>query len=152
MDGDIEKLAATMREADKREIAAVSGRSPVEVLQEGLDISTEVWTATLNDRVLCMFGVVGERTEFIGARVGVAWLLTSELVDKAPKLFWKACQVELKNLLERWDVLYNAIDARHEKALRWATRLGFQFEPPQQGGVLGLSFVPFVVSREIFDV
>jgi hypothetical protein len=141
-----------MREDDRNEIAATSGREPVDVLLDGIASSVECYTAILDNEVFCMFGVVDTGSGFLCPRVGVAWLLTSTLVDSNKILFWKACRECLSWLFDRWDVLINAIDCRHKTALRWAARLGFELGDPVAFGVLGLPFRQFRVTRESLNV
>lgn len=147
-------LAGTMRAADRREVEATSGRPVFDVLVEGLTLSSEAYTAVVDeDVVLCMWGVVPANDPgVLGPRIGWGWLLTSETVDVYPKAFWQACKAEIRRLLETWDGIYNAIDCRHTKALRWASFLGFVLEDPEPMGCLGLPFRRFSVSKEDLNV
>jgi hypothetical protein len=150
--GDALELAVTMREDDLREIEATSGRRAYEVLLEGLQISTECWTALYSGRVVAMWGVVDRSNGVLVGRCGDAWMLTSRTVDRIPKMFWRACKLELAVLLHRWDVLRNAIDCRYHRAIRWGKRLGFEFGEPVPMGKLGLPFLPFSVTKESLNV
>jgi hypothetical protein len=145
---DMQELARSMRAADAEECRASGGYEPLEALLVSTAKSAECWTAYIGDRVLCMWGVVQYGESIMGRLVGVVWLLTSELIETYGRAFWRACKMELRRLLERWDVLINAIDCRHTKALRWAAKLGFDLEPPAPFGEAGLPFQRFVVTRE----
>jgi hypothetical protein len=79
--------------------------------------------------------------------VGLGWLLAAEVVERKVRAFWLLCLRELPRILERWDMLVNAIDERHEKALRWAKRLGFRLADPAPFGAAGLPFCRFQVAR-----
>lgn len=149
---DAVELAATMRAEDRAEIEAYSGREPLEVLVDGFASSSEVHTARYDGAVMAMWGVVPGPPKLLTARVGTGWLLSSELVDQHPVAFWRACKVVIEELLERWDLLLNVIDCRHQKALRWARRLGFQLEAPSPCGVQGRLFQRFAISREYLHV
>jgi hypothetical protein len=143
---DVGELAATMRDADKKEVLATTGNNPVDSLINGL-AGIECWTATVDGRVLCMWGVSDGMRSLLGGSVGVGWLLTSELVDMYPKLFWQTCKTVLAGMLERWGCLVNFIDCRHHQAIRWASRLGFKLEEPQPFGHAGALFRRFTVSQ-----
>lgn len=149
---DIEELGDTMREADVVEIHAASGMTAIGALIRGLTDSSECWAALVDDRVMCIWGVVAGQRSVLGNGIGVGWLLTSPLVERYPRAFWKGCRAVLPEVLERWGMLVNWIDCRHDKALRWAERLGFRLGDPQAFGVLGLPFRPFTVSQEDLHV
>jgi hypothetical protein len=143
---DAVELSGTMQPADCDEVMAASGHAPIEALLIGLQTSAECWCARVDGEVLAMWGVVGRRT-FLGGGCGVGWLLTSTRVDQHPLTFWRACKAELAALLSRWSVLINAIDCRHERALRWAARLGFCLAEPEPFGTAGLPFRRFAITR-----
>jgi hypothetical protein len=145
---DAEDLAAHMREDDRLEISAGSGEDPRDSIAWGLRHG-EAWSAVVGGRVLATWGVVPtERGSALDERVGVGWLLTSTLVERHRLAFWRGCQLELYRLLGTWDVLVNAIDARHTRALRWAKRLGFRLLDVAPHGASGMPFVPFSVRME----
>lgn len=145
---DALELSFCLRKSDLHEIEASSGRAPFEVLLDGVEHSTECWTARVDGGVMAIWGVASALPSLLGPRIGVAWMLGSDLVDAHREAFLPASRAELERLLTRWDVLINAIDARNTKALRWANRLGFQLAAPQPMGHLGLEFVRFTVTAE----
>lgn len=144
---DCRRLANRMRPDDIAEIRAMSGRAPIDSLLWGLRWSREAWVATVDNEPMCIWGVVGGEGSVLGGQQGLGWLLTSDVLDDYPLMFWRASKQVLAGLLDRWASLTNMIDCRHEKALRWAQRLGFHFETPRPFGVLGLQFQQFTVSR-----
>jgi len=149
---DASELAANMRAEDLAEMAAGSARDPLEVLVDGLRDSSECWTALYRGRVMAMWGVVPWQGSILGGRVGLGWLLTSPIVDRHPRVFWRACLREFPGLLERWGMLFNFIHCRHMKALRWARRLGLKLEAPVPHGNSEELFVRFSVTKEDLNV
>lgn len=142
-------LAPRMRAEEVAEVRASGGFYPREALIDSLAHSDEAWTALFDGQVACMWGVAEvPGSSALTGRVGAVWLLTSDLVERYPKTFWRACRGELARLFERWAVLVNAIDARHEKAVRWARRLGFPLQPADSFGEYALPFHRFRVRRE----
>ncbi len=142
-------IAKRMRAADMAEVAASSGLDPIAAVLTSLDMSTEAWLLYFDGQPVCIWGVAPlQQDSFLGRRVGVAWLLTTPLVEKHPHAFWRTCRQVLPELLQRWDELINAIDVRHEKALRWAERLGFQLADPAPFGVEQRDFCTFRVRKE----
>lgn len=147
---DAHELAPRMRLEEVREVEASAGFTPLQALLECLQQSDEAWSGLWHGEVAFMFGVA--QMPGCERRIGAAWLLTSPLVERHARAFWRAGRAELPRLLEQWEVLCNAIDARHEKALRWAGRLGFSLEPAQPFGAAGLPFHVFTVTREELHV
>ena len=149
--GDVEALAATMRAADREELVAAHGWTPLWALMRGLEDSTEVWTVVADGKVAAMYGVVELGQYDYGERWGIGWLLTSDLVETHKRAFWRACKLHVADLFTRWDGLYNAIDCRHEKAIRWAKRLGFELFDPAPYGIEGLEHQAFLARKEAVE-
>jgi hypothetical protein len=145
---DARELAPRLRPEEVAEVAASHGVPPLEALEESLRQSEEAWVALFDGQVACMWGVVPLYATFLGGRTGSVWLLTSDLVERYPKVFWRGCLFLLPQLFLRWDCLMNAIDVRHEKAIRWARRLGFPLLSPHPFGLEGQPFSLFSVRKE----
>jgi hypothetical protein len=143
-----EALAPRMRPAEVLEIRASGNHAPLGALLKGLEASSVARTALWDGEVACMWGVVPLRTSLLVGRIGAAWLLTSDLVERHPRAFWRGCRPELARLFEDFDMLENQIDARHGQAVRWALRLGFRLDPPEAFGAEGLPFHLFRVRKE----
>ena len=150
---DAIELAGTMRQADRDELdAGTPGRDPLEALEDGLAISAECKVALTEDgKVVAIWGVVPGLPSVLGPRLGIGWLLTSDQVDLYPLAFFQETKAQLRELLDRWDGLVNAIWAGHEKALRWARHLGFRVCPAEPAAS-GAPFHPFYVDREAAHV
>lgn len=139
------EMAPRMREADAREVLAHSGRSPLSALQQAVACSDIAKAALFDGQVAALFGVATLQLEsvLLGPRIGSIWMLTSDLVERYPKAFHRAARRELDALhASGWPLLVNAIDARHEQALRWARRIGFRVGDPIPYGVEKLPFHP----------
>lgn len=137
---DAEAVGANMRPEDAAECLASEGVSPVEAVRESIEASTEAWTLEIDGEVACSWGVV-PMDGLPG--VGVVWLLTTSVVDRHALTFWRLSRLVVAELLGRWVLLVNAIDARHTKAIRWAKRLGFALEEAKPYGIAGLPFHRF---------
>jgi hypothetical protein len=143
------ELAPRMRPAEVDEVRASGRHSPLGALLAGLEVSSLRFAALFDGEVACMWGVVPMRRSSLVGRIGAVWLLTSDLVERHPKAFWRGCKAELPRLFGPggYDLLVNAIDCRHERAVRWARRLGFPLEAPQAFGAEDLPFHWFRLSR-----
>jgi hypothetical protein len=121
-----------MRQADRDEIRAASGRSPGAALAFSLRKSSLAYTALINGRPEVMFGV-GDIN--VLARVGAPWLLGTEAVRTHYVAFLRASLEWREQLLGRYRVLMNAVDDRNGVSKRWLTWLGFTLGPPVALGV-----------------
>lgn len=122
-------LASQLREADLREIHAATGRPPVEVLTEGVLVSLECHAVV--DELGDLVALFGVRHDSLHHRAGLVWLLSSDRLVQHAYYFLRQCRGWIQNLHERYDVLWNVVDARNVVHLRW------------------LSFCRFVVSATI---
>lgn len=147
-----EALAPRMRHAEVLEVRASGGFEPLQALLEALQHSERAFAGLIDGEVACMWGVEHLRYSAVSGRVGAVWLLTSPIIERYPKVFWRGCRRELAALFESYDLLVNAIDARHVQAVRWARRLGFPLEEPRSFGVEGRLFHWFRVRREDLHV
>jgi hypothetical protein len=145
-------MAPRMRAPEVAEVRASGGYGPLEALLESLGHSELAYAALLGGEVACMWGVEHVRYSALYGRVGAAWMLTTPLVERYPVTFYRGCRVELQRLFETFGMLINAIDLRHEQAVRWATRLGFPMEPPVLFGAEQRAFMWFRVRREDLNV
>lgn len=146
------ELALTMREGCRAEVHASSGvDDPYRVILRALR-----WTrarggvaavALVDGEVLAMFGCA--RRALLSS-TWIPWSLSSELVDRHPRLFWRASRGVLGELvaeLPAGHVLEQFVDARYDQAVRWVGRLGFTVEPARPFGALRLPFHRITLRR-----
>lgn len=119
-------LAPRLRKADLQEIAACSGRDPVEVLQEGAALSAPSCTVIGNSGfVAAMFGVHPE------GDFGRVWLLGSDELCAPPlsRQFIRECRDFLAVMERPYNKTGNFIDQRNTVHIRWLKWLGYEFKP-----------------------
>lgn len=75
-------------------------------------------------------------------------MLTTDEIAQAAIPFWRENRKYLSSLLERYDMLFNYVDARHTASIRWLRRLGFSMEPAAPFGVDGVPFHRFEMRGE----
>ncbi len=129
-EADARELAPVLRAPDRDEVLAMLGPAadPADGLLASLATSREAWTARDADgRIICMAGICP--ASLIG-RVGIPWLLGSDLVPAHRRAF----MVETRRQVERWQgmfpVLRNLVDARYAAAIRWLRWLRFEIGEP----------------------
>lgn len=116
-----------MRQADRDEVLAASGRSPADALIFSLRKSSHAWTAMIDGVPEVMFGV-GDLNVLAG--VGAPWLLGTDAVERHYVAFLR-CSVGFRDqLLRRYSTLRNFVDARNRASIRWLRWLGFTLSDP----------------------
>jgi len=125
--GHIRQIAERMRAADRAEIFAASGRSPLSALSFSYRHSSHVWTALFDGRPEVMWGV-GDLDILTG--IGAPWLLGTDAVDKNVHGFLRISRHWPSQLLGRYRLLRNLVDARNTISIRWLEWLGFRLSDP----------------------
>lgn len=150
---DVIALGETMREADQLEVRALTGKDPRQALLESFAQSLAPQVLYVDDEVIAMWGVAEMEGTLLGGGefAGMVWMLTSEAIERHKRTFLETALEIFPTLFKQKKVLYNAIDIRHEKAMRWGKRMGFQFQKPHPMGVEGRDFAPFTVTLQEFQ-
>jgi len=145
-ENDTSTVASLLREEDRLEVQATSGRDPALVMLDGIRHGAECWlVSNAAGEPLCIWGVVDSFESVLDGRVGCIWMLTTTHVERHKKEFFRASKAMVASLLRDWDVLFNLIDCRYERAIEWGRRIGFEFGDPTRFGVEGRLFLPFEV-------
>lgn len=137
-------IAADAREADTVELWAQGRVTPAEAMRRGLKLSTLVFTGLIDDVPVCMFGATPYS---VLAGQGVAWMVGSNGLNplRAQKALLRASKPELAVLLNRYPLLFNAVDVRNEATQRWLRWMGAVFLEPVPVGHGGELFRPFFI-------
>lgn len=139
--GDAEAVASDLRGADLAELIA-AGLDDIEaVIQDGIDHSALCWTATVEGRPVCVFGV----REWEGQ--GVPWLLGTEEMAQHRRAFIALAPAYIRLMLEAFPVLINHVHAANELAVRWLKRAGFTLAAPHDHPNTGEPFQLFTMGR-----
>lgn len=144
-EADAIELAPRLRAADKAEIAAASGREPIEVLKEGVKLSSEVYAIERAEvGVIALFGVAPGSAP----KMGVVWLLGSDALLDIRTTFLRHSREWLEQLFSNYDYLANAVYAANTAHVRWLRWLGFRFLCKRAGGISGEDFIEFVKLKQ----
>jgi hypothetical protein len=138
------QMAPLLRAEDCDEVLAAKRWTPIEALLHSLEVTPNPWALLIGGAPVAMWGV---EPVCAHAGVGVAWMLGTSEIGKHRLLFWRLCLEEVARLLRSWNVLINWIDARYEKSLRWAQRLGFVLDEPRPFGPDGRLFCAAAIVR-----
>lgn len=123
----LRRLAEVMRQADRDEIEARSGRTPLGALMGSYRASSMCRVVLIDGKPEVIFGV---GTLNVLAGVGSPWLLGSDAVWQHRKEFMRQSRVWLRQLSARYQVLRNVVDCRNAASIRWLGWLGFRFSQP----------------------
>lgn len=123
----LRRLAAVMRQADKDEVMAASGRSPLWCLMQSYRKSAICMTVLIDGEPEMIFGA-GDLSVLTG--LGAPWLLASDRAVSCRAEFLRGSIRWRDQLLQRYSVLRNIVDCRNKAAIRWLRWLGFRFSEP----------------------
>lgn len=141
----ITELIGTMRQADRQEVEASSGKDHARVLRESVAMSEMCWTGLIDGQVACIFGCGS--TSLIDP-VGIPWLLGSDLITLHAKPFLRRSRPYVREMQGRWVWLENWVDARNDKSIAWLKWLGFAMDEAKPYGAAGLPFHRFYMRSE----
>lgn len=119
---DAEYLSTRLRKEDEAEIAAASGRAPLDCLREGISVG-RAWVGVDDEGPIGIFGVIPSTRPF----VGWPWMLATERLVKHQRQFLKECAARVTTLHRDFTLLTNFVDARNHVHIRWLTWCGFEF-------------------------
>lgn len=129
-----------MRDADRAEVYAATGRDPQTALVESVLHSTVAWAGLIEEVPVAIFGV-GPLNILSG--LGSPWLLGSDELEKHSFELLRKSRPYVTEMHRSYPVLFNLVDQRNVVSQRWLRWLGFTLHAPIPYGHLGLPFIPF---------
>lgn len=147
MPGDVEELAAGIRDQDRAECEAVGHTDMQHVIQNSVDVSSQAWTVRVDGGLAAIFGVAPIGTML--APMGAPWLLGTELVPKHARILSRRVPEYISKMLEAYPHLMNQVHAKNTVSIRWLRRLGFVLRPPHQVPPHGELFHLFEMKRHV---
>lgn len=123
----LRRLAQVMRQADRDEVMARSGSTPIGALMSSYRGSTVCMVALVDGLPEVIWGA-GDINILTGT--GSPWMLGSEAINAHRKDFLRHSSHWRDQLLQRYSVLKNVVDCRNTVAIRWLRWLGFRFSDP----------------------
>ena len=139
---DLPLVASAMRAEDVAEIAAGSGDTPLQSLEEGLRVSSSCWTFVPEDTPAAIFGVAPH--PLWPDRVCAGWLLGTDEIVKHRMVFLAGSRACLEEAGRGYDLMANFVDARNTVHIRWLKWCGFSFLARHESyGVEGRPFLEF---------
>ena len=127
-----------MRQEDKDEIWHLARALPLECLQDSLKYCDYNRTVLLDGRVVCIFGVGGQK-----GGTGTPWMLASPLLKNIGKSFLRESKAFLDEMSQEYSMLYNVAWSKNEVHIKWLQWLGFEIRPATPMGPDGELFHEF---------
>ena len=121
---DLDYIAPRLRQADRNECLAATGKEPLGILYQSL---------LLGDITLTMRTPEGERVGLCGiapspfSNAGVVWMCATDAIMKHQMAFLRRSKAALDYLGADYDVLHNCVDARNTVHIKWLKWMGFSF-------------------------
>ena len=139
---DVFELKDNLRAEDIAECQAC-GRTPQEALMEGY-VWSECYSAKVNGKTEAMFGVSSYQQP---KGYGVVWYLGSDESFRHPIALVKGGREYSRKWLEKFNILYNVVDARNVRHIAWLKHIGFTFTG-NKVDVNGYDFLQFFKTKE----
>lgn len=114
-------LSVNLRPADRAEIEAVHGDKLEPCLIASAAISSLCWFGLADGTPFCVFGCAPSAAPM----TGVAWLVGTPHLDAIPHTFVRNTIRHLREMHALYPCLFNYIDARNGKSMRWLQTCGF---------------------------
>lgn len=145
----VHHIATHLREADQRELRAVHG--------DAVDFRALLRTAVLASADVCVLktddeepvAVVGVAPVSLLGGQGSPWALGTERVDDFPREVVRLGRVMVARWAAQYDQLFNYVDTRNTRSIRWLRGLGFVMAPAAPYGRAGLPFHRFEGARNL---
>ena len=134
---DILVLRSCLRKEDVMEIWAMGHMTPERELMLCYAMSCVCRTLTLEGKPIAMFGLI---PDFEDAKRAMIFFLGSQDIELVKKTFLEFCTLFIDGALTIFPTIYNFVDARYEKSLRWLKWLGAKVDEPRPQGIEGLPF------------
>lgn len=121
---DLDYIAPRLRQADRNECLAATGKEPLGILYQSL---------LLGDITLTMRTPEGKRVGLCGVApspfsdAGVVWMCATDAIMKHQMAFLRRSKAALDYLSADYDVLHNCVDARNTVHIKWLKWMGFSF-------------------------
>ena len=139
---DVVYIAPKLRQADKNECLAATGKAPLSVLYTSLMIG---------DMTLTMRSPDGERVGLCGVAsspiddAGVVWMCATDDIYQYQMAFLRRSKAALDYLAEDYLLLHNCVDARNTLHIKWLKWMGFTFITKHENyGAEGRLFYEFL--------
>lgn len=144
--GDIDHVAAHMRQTDQDEVRAIRGDvSMKEALADCVLASSHCWVAAHGSEPFAIFGVMPVS---LLHGIGAPWMLGTDLGKRFPRVLIREGRRYSLRMLAAYPYLINMVDAKYTSSVRWLQRIGYTIFAAEPYGRRGELFNRFEMKRE----
>lgn len=140
---DVAYIAANLRACDAQELRAMHGNDLdlLEALQTAVSASEEAYVAiTAYGEPIAVFGLAP--VSLLGGQA-CPWMLGTDTVDLYARSVVQLSRAHVARWSQRYDQLFNYVDARNLRSIAWLRRTGFSVFEPEPRGLNGELFHRF---------
>lgn len=134
---DVFELAPNLRQDDINELKAL-GLTPQQSLLRGFVFSEECFSVKAKGKTIGLFGV---SEEGMPKGFGSIWFLGADELNQYPVTFVKEGIRYTKQLMQKYDIIINAVDTRNTSHVEWIQRIGMSLSNPLM--INGYEFLQF---------
>lgn len=141
-------FAPRLREADKAELTAASGKDFARTLRLSIMRSPHAAFVAESEALgpIALFGF-GSRS--LGSDRLVPWCVGTPDLLRRGKALTKFGKAYSLRSLDAAPLLENWVDVRNTASVRWLKAIGYEFDDPAPHGVEGLPFMRFWMKRHV---
>ena len=143
---DIVYLKTRLRQEDVDEIYASNHFTPTDALTYSFYLSKTCLTIVNDNEPVGMFGIVEDPTDSNRALI---WMLGSDRMNRVARHIIKDAKDFIEGFMDSYSEVYNHVDARNSKSIRWLEYLGAEIDDAVSYGREGLPFHRFQFKRRI---
>lgn len=140
----VEQVATDMREADRIEVMAAAGHTPIDALKSGVKMSQYTSAVIIDNHVVAVMGLVLPTTI---SNWGVPWMLGTNRLFRHPRVLIRWGHIVVSEMMDKVDVLQNYVHVENTRSMRWLHHLGFEFAEHVPIGRNGEVFARFFMEK-----
>ena len=134
---DVLRLAARMRDIDRREIWEMAEMRPYDAAVYSVASSRYSRAIYVNGEICCIYGVGTDEDD---DSLGVPWMLSTDELAKYPRLIVSLGREAVAEMKELYIALANYVHVDNAVAIRWLEWLGFDVEEADERDSRGENF------------
>ena len=119
-----------MKKSNKQELLYAVGNHALDDMERAFKYSDEIGCFYIDGKPAAIFGV---RKASVMSDYGLIWLLMTEETQKHRVTIGRETKTRLKQILRKYTMLYNHVDAKNEEIIKWLKWLGADMKPVNYG-------------------
>lgn len=142
---DFRLMKRIIREEDKQELEASSGKRYEEIIDKTRDATDFAIAGYCSGKLIAIFGV-GSAT--VVTKTGIIWMFGTKFLPKNQKVFLQHCKRCVEVMLENYPIVFNYVDARNTMVINWLKWIGFTFGNAEPYGPNKMPFYKFYIKNK----